>query len=165
MVAMAKMAILGWVPGLLVAAGVCASAPASAQVYPERPVSIIVPVAAGAAPDVIARILADRLGQRWKQQVLVVNRPGGGGVIGAQAAAGAAADGYTLYMPLSSAFTIVPESKTRWPVDLMKDFATIGLICDQPMTVAVTPKLEVNTLDELNALAKRRPNDILYGPT
>jgi tripartite-type tricarboxylate transporter receptor subunit TctC len=158
-----KTTNFGWVFGLLLAVGLCASAPARAQVYPERPVSIIVPVAPGAAPDVIARILADRLGQRWKQQVLVVNRPGGSGVIGSQAAASAAADGYTLYMPLSSAFTIVPESKTKWPVDLMVDFATIGLICDQPMTFAVTPKLAVDTLAEVIALAKRRPNEILYG--
>lgn len=160
---MAKTTIMGWVCGLLLMAGWYASGPASAQSYPERPVSIIVPVAPGAAPDVIARILADRLGQRWKQQVLVVNRPGGSGVIGAQAAASSAADGYTLYMPLSSAFTIVPESKAKWPVDLMSDFATIGLICDQPMTFAVTPKLEANTLAELIALAKRRPDEILYG--
>src|SRR5262245_30322571 len=163
MAAMAKRTIIGLGCGLLLAAGLCANKPALAQGYPERPVSIIVPVAPGAAPDVIARILADRLGQRWKQQVLVVNRPGGSGVIGAQAAASAAADGYTLYMPPSSAFTIVPESKNKWPVDLMTDFATIGLICDQPMTVAVTPKLEVNTLAELIALAKRRPDEILYG--
>src|SRR5262245_1706186 len=113
MAAMAKTTIIGWMYGLLLATGMCASGPALAQGYPERPVSMIVPVAPGAAPDVIARILADRLGQRWKQQVLVVNRPGGSGVIGAQAAASAAADGYTLYMPLSSAFTIVPESRTK----------------------------------------------------
>src|SRR5262245_33996786 len=90
----------------------CATQPA--QAYPDKPVSIIVPVGPGAGPDVIARILADRLTQQWKQQVLVVNRPGGSGVIGAQAAAIAPADGYTLYMPLSSAFAVLPESKTKW---------------------------------------------------
>src|SRR5262245_54186591 len=69
--------------------------------YPEKPISIVVPVGPGAAPDVIARILADRLTQQWKQQVLIVNKPGGSGIIGAQAAIQAAPDGYTLYMPLS----------------------------------------------------------------
>ena len=114
---------------------------ASSQNYPERPVTIIVPVGPGAGPDVIARILADQLSKHWKQQVLIVNRPGGSGIIGAQAAIQAAADGYTLYMPLSSAFAVLPESKTKLPVDLDKDFATIGLIGEQPMTYAVTPKL------------------------
>ena len=75
------------------------------------------PVGAGAALDVIARILADRLTQQWKQQVVIVNKPGGSGVIGAQAAIQAAADGYTLYMPVSSAFVVLPESKTRLPVE------------------------------------------------
>jgi tripartite-type tricarboxylate transporter receptor subunit TctC len=107
--------------------------------YPEKPVTIIVPVGPGAAPDVIARILADRLTQQWKQQVLIINKPGGSGVIGAQAAIQAAPDGYTLYMPVSSAFVILPESKTKLPVDLQTDFATIGLIGDQPMLFVVTP--------------------------
>ena len=137
--------------------------PAMAQSYPERPVTIIVPVGPGAGPDVIARILADQLSKLWKQQVLIVNRPGGSGIIGAQAAIQAAADGYTLYMPLSSAFVVLPESKTKLPVDLQNDFATIGLIGDQPMTYAITPKLGVNSLSEFIALAKQRPNEILYG--
>ena len=131
--------------------------------YPEKPVTIIVPVGAGAAPDVIARILADRLTQQWKQQVLIVNKPGGSGIIGAQAAIQAPADGYTLYMPVSSAFVILPESKTKLPVDLATDFATIGLIGDQPMLFAVTSKLGVNSLGELIARAKQKPDEILYG--
>src|SRR6476469_5541838 len=114
--------------------------------YPEKPVTIIVPVGPGAAPDVIARILADGLTKQWKQQVLIINKPGGSGVIGAQAAIQAMPDGYTLYMPVSSAFVILPESKTKLPVDLGKDFATIGLIGEQPMLFAVSPKLGVNTL-------------------
>ena len=136
---------------------------ASAQSYPEKPVTLIVPVGPGSGPDVIARILADQLSKQWKQQVLIVNRPGGSGIIGAQAAIQAAADGYTLYMPLSSAFVVLPESKTKLPVDLEKDFRTIGLIGDQPMTYAVTPKLGVNTLSDFITLAKQRPNQILYG--
>ena len=131
--------------------------------YPERPVTIVVPVGPGAAPDVIARILADRLTQQWKQQVLIVNKPGGSGIIGAQAAIQAAPDGYTLYMPLSSAFVVLPETRTQLPVDLHTDFTTIGLIADQPMVFAATPKLGAKTLPELIALAKRKPGEILYG--
>ena len=74
--------------------------------YPERPVTIVVSVAPGAGPDVIARVLADRLTHLWKQQVVVLNRQGGGGILAAQAAAAANPDGYTLYMPVSSAFTV-----------------------------------------------------------
>jgi tripartite-type tricarboxylate transporter receptor subunit TctC len=152
-------ATLRLLSGLVFAAGLATSALA----YPDKPVSIIVPVGPGSGPDVIARILADRLTQQWKQQVLIVNRPGGSGIIGAQAAATALPDGYTLYMPLSSAFAVLPESKTKWPVDLATDFATIGLIGDQPMAFAVTPKLGVKTLSEFIDLAKRKPNEILYG--
>ena len=136
---------------------------AQAQDYPSKPVTIILPVGPGSGPDVIARILADRLTQQWKQQVLIVNRPGGSGIIGAQAAIQATADGYTLYMPLSSAFAILPESKVKLPVDLATDFATIGLIGDQPMIFAVTPKLGAKTLAEFITLAKQKPNEILYG--
>jgi tripartite-type tricarboxylate transporter receptor subunit TctC len=144
------------------AAALFAAQPALAD-YPDRPVTIIVPVGAGAAPDVIARILADRLTQQWKQQVLIINKPGGSGIIGAQAAIQAPADGYTLYMPVSSAFVVLPESKTKLPVNLATDFATIGLIGDQPMLFAVTSKLGINTLGELIARAKQKPDEILYG--
>ena len=147
---------------LAAALAICGVTSALAE-YPERPVTIIVPVGAGAGPDVIARILADRLSQQWKQQVVIVNRPGGSGIIGAQAAIQAAPDGYTLYMPLSSAFAILPESKVKLPVDLAADFTTIGLIGDQPMFFAVTPQLGVKTLPDFIDLAKRKPNDILYG--
>ena len=146
----------------LVLLPICGSPPAHCA-YPEKPVSIVVSVGPGAGPDVIARILADRLTHLWGQQVLIVNRPGGGGTIAAQAAALANPDGYTLYMPVSSAFTVLPESKTKMPVDLTTDFAIVGLIGDQPMAIAVAPSLGINSLQEFVALAKRRPNEILYG--
>jgi tripartite-type tricarboxylate transporter receptor subunit TctC len=82
--------------GFLLLACAGASVPALSESYPDKPVSIIVPVGPGAAPDVIVRILADRLAQHWKQQVVIVNRAGGSGMIAAQAAAIAPADGYTL---------------------------------------------------------------------
>jgi tripartite-type tricarboxylate transporter receptor subunit TctC len=154
---------VGLASGLLLAVYACGINSALSEDFPGRPVSIIVAAGPGSAPDVTARILADSLSRQWKQQVLVMNRPGGSGVIAAQAAARAPEDGYTLFMALSSAFAVLPESKTKLPVDLATDFATIGLIADQPMAFAVSPKLEVNTLAELIALAKRRPNEILYG--
>lgn len=147
----------------LFAACLCSASSLFAQGYPNRAVSIVAPVAPGTGADVIARILADRLTQRWKQQVVVVNRPGGGGAIGAQAAAMATPDGYTLYMAVSSGFVVQPESKTKWPVNLATDFTTIGLISDQPMIFAATPSLGASTLAEFIEIAKRRPNEILYG--
>jgi tripartite-type tricarboxylate transporter receptor subunit TctC len=148
---------------LVLAACLAVAAPAAGQGYPQKPVSIIVPVAPGVGADVIVRILAERLAQRWNQQVVVVNRPGGSGAIGAQAAAMAAPDGHTLYMAVSSGFVVIPESKSKWPVDLATDFVTIGLISDQPMIIAAAPSLGVNSLSEFIELVKRRPGEILYG--
>jgi tripartite-type tricarboxylate transporter receptor subunit TctC len=142
---------------------VSVAAPAPARDYPQRPVSLIIPVAAGTGADVIARVLAEQLGEKWGQQVVIVNRPGGAGAIGAQAAASATPDGYTLYMAVSSAFVVIPETKTKWPVDLATDFVPIGWISDQPMITAVAPSLGVNTLAEFIALAKRKPDDMLFG--
>ena len=137
----------------------------SALAYPDKPVTIIVAVAAGASPDIIARILGDKLTNVWKQQVVIVNRPGGGGIIAAQAAAAANPDGYTLYMPLSSTFVVLPESKQHGPklAELFHDLLPVGLIGEQPMAIAVSPSLGVATLTELIALAKRRPGELLYG--
>ena len=150
---------------LLLVVCISAASPALAQDYPQKPVSIIVPFAPGVGADVIVRILADRLTQRWKQQVLVVNRPGASGLVAAQTAAAAAPDGYTLYMPVSSNFAVRPENRAKWPVELPDDFATIGLISDQPMIIAVAPSLGVNTLPEFIEYAKRRPDEILFGAT
>lgn len=111
------------------------------------------------------RILADRLSQRWRQQVVIVNKPGASGAIAAQAAALAAPDGYTLNMAVSSNFVVAPETGTKWAVDLATDFVTIGLISDQPMIIAVSPSLGVNSLPEFIAHAKSKPNEILYGGT
>jgi tripartite-type tricarboxylate transporter receptor subunit TctC len=160
---MRRVAKAAFIPIWLLFALAFGYQPAFSQGYPEKPVTIIVPVGPGAGPDVIARILADRLTQQWQQQVLIVNRPGGSGIIAAQAAAIANPDGYTLYMPVSSAFAVLPESKTRLPVDLAVDFATIGLIGEQPMTIAVTPALGANTLAEFIDTAKRRREQVLYG--
>lgn len=141
--------------------------PAAAQNYPEKPVTVIVGVAAGASPDIIGRIVADRLAQLWRQQVLIVNRPGGGGIIAAQAAALANPDGYTLYMPLSSSFVVLPESKAHRvkAAELFRELTPIGLIGEQPMAIAVSPSLGVSTLPELIVLAKSQPGQILYGAT
>jgi tripartite-type tricarboxylate transporter receptor subunit TctC len=152
-----------------VAFAVCAaiSVPAGAQPldYPARPVTIITPAAAGNSPDVAARIIADRLTQIWKQQVLILNRPGAGGLIAAQAASTAERDGYTLYMTQASTYTVLPIMQAKLPFDLDRDFVPIGLVGEQPIAVAVTPSLPVNSLPELIELARKTPGGMFFGAT
>ena len=150
---------------LLFAASGCLAgvqAQAQAEVFPSRYVSIIIQTAPGSGPDVVARILADRLSQLWGRQVTIVNRNGAAGLIAAQAAAAALADGYTLYMPTSTALVILPETQPKMSVDFERDFVAIGLISESPMMIAVSPRLGVRTLDELVALARKRPGDLHY---
>jgi tripartite-type tricarboxylate transporter receptor subunit TctC len=136
--------------------------PVQAQPYPSKPVKLITQGAAGSGPDVIARIVADELGRLWGQPVVILNHPGAGGSAAARQAASAAADGYTLYMPATSAFIVMPEMFPNLPFDLDRDFVRIGFVGEQPMVIAAAPSLGVNSLAELIALAKKRPGEILY---
>lgn len=139
-----------------------AAPPALAADYPTKPVQIINQSAAGSGPDVIGRILAAQLTQRLGQQVLIIDHPGAGGLIAAQAAAAARPDGYTLYMPSGSALIVLPQTHAHLPFDFHRDFVPIGMIGTQPMLITVSPKLGVSTLPELIALAKKEPGKILY---
>ena len=108
---------------ILCASGIAlfAIAPVQAQDFPTKPVTLVTPAAAGNSPDVVIRLVADRLTQLWKQQVIVLNRPGAGGIIAAQAAAGAEKDGYTLYMTQASTFTVLPITQEgKVSVDVQK---------------------------------------------
>jgi tripartite-type tricarboxylate transporter receptor subunit TctC len=149
----------------LAAVAVCVwgSGQALANDYPKRPVTIIVPAGPGAGPDVITRIVAERLSQAWGHQAVVSNRPGGGGMIATQAIAGAERDGYTLFMPLSSTLTVMPELQPKLPIDLDRDLVPIGLLGVQPMMIAVHNSLGINSLSELVARGKSRPTDLLVG--
>ena len=148
---------------LMVAAALLATASAQAQDYPTRPVQVISPAAAGNSPDVAMRLIADRLGGIWKQQVVILNRPGAGGLIAAQAAAGVAPDGYTLYMAQASTYTVLPITQDKMPVDLHKSFVPIGLIATQAIGISVNPKLGINTLAELMDLIKKTPGGLQFG--
>jgi tripartite-type tricarboxylate transporter receptor subunit TctC len=134
--------------------------PAVAQSYPTAPVKLIVTTGAGGAPDVIARIVAEGLSHRWGQQVFVANHPGAAGSIGMKVAGSAPADGYTLLFALSSSFVALPEIAKDYPYDLVRDFVSIGFVCEQPMAIAVPPSLGVNTLAELIDYVKKRPGEI-----
>jgi len=150
---------------LLLAVSVAAlPLPAKAQpYYPTKAVTIITGAGAGSAPDVILRIIADRLTQIWQQQLVILNRPGGGGLIAVQAASTADRDGYTLFMAISSTLTVLPETQSKLPMDLNRDLVPIGLLGVLPMVFAAHPSLGVSTMPELIALAKKRPGQVLYG--
>jgi tripartite-type tricarboxylate transporter receptor subunit TctC len=147
---------------LLVVATLALPAGVFAQGFPARPVTIISNAGAGTSPDVVARVIAERLSQLWGQQVVVVNRPSGGGIIATRSAASAAPDGHTLYMAATSVFVLSPEEEAKAAIDLDRDFAKIGLVNEQPLIFAAAAKLGVNSLPELIALAKAKPGDVLY---
>lgn len=138
--------------------------PASAQdKYPSRPVRIVASLPVGSSPDIRARIVAEQLTKMWGRQVVIENRPGGGGAIGTQAVLSASADGYTLLNASASTFTILPAQKDKLPFDVNLDLIPIGLTANEGMVLAVSPKLGVNTLGELITLAKADPHKIVIG--
>jgi tripartite-type tricarboxylate transporter receptor subunit TctC len=128
-----------------------------AQDWPARPVRFIVSQAPGTSPDITARFLADRLSKIWGQQVVVENRPGGQNVPGAQAAARAAPDGYTLFYATSAAIVSNPFTFKSLPYDPAKDFVPVAMIAKSPMVVAVNKEVAAKTLAELVALDKAQP--------
>src|SRR5262245_9992702 len=138
---------------------------AHAQDYPDKPVRIITHSAAGGSPDALLRIVADKLSQMWGRQIVVLNHPGAGGAIAARTAAQAAPDGYTLYMPASSAFVTLSGLQANLPLEVPRDFLPVGFVGLQPFFLAVTKSLDVKTLPEFIALAKRRPGELSYAAT
>jgi tripartite-type tricarboxylate transporter receptor subunit TctC len=142
------------------------AATAQSQDYPTKPVTFITPAAAGNSPDVATRIVADRLTQIWKQQIVVLNRPGAGGLIAAQAAAAAENDGYTLYMSQASTFTVLPiEQEGKLTLNLQTAFVPTGLVGEQPIAIAVNKDVPANSIAELITLANKTPDGMLFGAT
>ena len=153
--------------GLAVAA-VIACATAQAQDFPSKPVTFITPAAAGNSPDVVTRIVADKLTALWKQQIVVVNRPGAGGLIAAQAAAASSIekDGYTLYMTQASTFNVLPVMQgDKMPLDLHKAFVSVGMVGEQPIAVAVNKDVPAKSVKELIDLANKSKDGMLFGAT
>ena len=154
-----------WFAAALLCLIAATTAQAQSRAYPTRSATIICDAGAGSTPDVVARFIADGLTRAWGQQVVVVNHPGAGGSIAAHAAAEAAPDGYTLYMPALSAFVAPPGTAPNIPVMVPRDFTAIGFTAENPMFVAVNPSLGVKSLAELIALAKKQPGKISNGVT
>ena len=148
---------------LLVASTIASlSAPAIAQQWPTKPIRIIVPFPPGQSTDILARVMADQLTKALGQQVIAENRPGAGGSIGADAAAKAAPDGYTLLMVTISTHGIAPAIYPKLPYDAQKDFAPIANIGLTPQVLMASLKSGITSVPELIAKAKAGA-DLNYG--
>jgi tripartite-type tricarboxylate transporter receptor subunit TctC len=141
------------------------SASAQAQDYPNKPVQFITPAAAGNSPDVVTRIVADKLTQLWKQQIVVINRPGAGGLIAAQAAAALPKDGYSIYMTQASTWTVLPIQQEGKMLDLHKAFAPVGMVGEQPIAIGVNKDVKANSVAELVKLANSSKDGMLFAAT
>jgi tripartite-type tricarboxylate transporter receptor subunit TctC len=148
----------------LLAASTAAGAqkPASAAVYPSKPVRMIVPFAPGGGTDIIGRLVAQELGQTWGQTVVVDNRGGAGGTLGTHLAVKSTPDGYTMVL-CSLGLSYAPALYSKLPFDPVKDLAPISLVATQPFVYVVIPSLGVKSMKELIALAKAKPGEIRYG--
>ncbi len=151
--------------GLLAAAAACALLPglAAAQAFPSKPITIIVPFAAGGTTDILARIIAQGMGAELGQSVVVDNRAGAGGNIGGQVAARAPADGYTLFMGTVGTHAINAALYKKMPFDPIKDFAPLTRVANVPNLLVANPAQPFKTVQELIAYAKANPGKINFG--
>jgi tripartite-type tricarboxylate transporter receptor subunit TctC len=136
---------------------------AAAQAWPTKPVKIVVPFAAGGATDVVARLLAQKLGEAWGQSVVVENRAGAGGNIGAEVVAKSAPDGYMLLMTSGSIVTANPHIYKSMPFDAAKDLVPVTNVATGPQVIVVNPGVPAKDLRELIALAKSSPGRVNFG--
>lgn len=135
---------------------------AFAQDYPTRPIRIIVPSTAGGSVDTLARLVGTHLSERWKQQVVVDNRSGAGGIIAGDLTARAAPDGYTLIMATIAAMATNVSLAKKLPYDPVRDFAPITLVASQQIVLLVTPSLPTKSVQELIQLAKAKPGELTF---
>jgi len=135
---------------------------AGASEYPAKQIRIIVQFTPGTSTDILARLIAAKMGERWNQQVVVDNKPGAGAVLGTDLGAKAAPDGYTLTMAVSSAFGINPTLYSKLPYDAINDFAPIANLGLTPQTLVVNPAESYKTLKDFVAAAKAKPGSINF---
>jgi tripartite-type tricarboxylate transporter receptor subunit TctC len=140
---------------------VFAASGVAAQTYPNKPVRVIVTFTVGGAADLTGRLIGDKLGELWKQQVVIENRIGAGGRIGAEAVLKSPADGYTLLL-LANTHAINQALYKDQAYDLLKDFAPLGLTTSTPMVLAVNPRMPVKSVQEFTALLRSNPGKVDY---
>jgi tripartite-type tricarboxylate transporter receptor subunit TctC len=148
---------------LLAAAALLVAAGSWAQSYPNRPVRIIVPFAPGGATDIVTRVVAQPLTEMWGQSIVVDNRAGAGGNIGADLAAKATPDGYTLFMPSGSVMTANQHMYAKLPFNAEKDFIPVTNVASGPQVVAVANAVAAKSIKDLIALAKAKPGAVTFG--
>jgi tripartite-type tricarboxylate transporter receptor subunit TctC len=147
----------------LIVAVVAGALEACAQNYPERLIRIVVPFTAGGPVDVVARLVAQHMARSFKQNVIVENRVGGGGVIGAKAVANAEPDGYTLLFGNVSTLAVLPAVTRNRDYDPAKNFVAVAKVSDSPELLIVDPAFPARTVGELVAQAKANPGKFNYG--
>src|SRR5450631_220529 len=135
---------------------------AAAQSYPGKPIRMLSPYAAGGGSDTLARILGQKLYEAWGQPVVVENRPGGGGILGAETVAHATPDGYTFLVTPSAVLTINPHLYSKLRYDTFRDFAPVTMASNSPYFLVVHPKIPVANVRELIAYAKANPGKMNY---
>ena len=133
---------------------------AQAQAWPAKPVHLVLSQPPGSSPDILARMLGERLQRLWGQPIVVENRPGGQNIVGAQAAARATPDGYTFYYATTAALVVNVYTFKSLPYDPRKDFVPVTMIGLSPFVLAVNPSVPANTLTELMAYAKANPDKL-----
>jgi tripartite-type tricarboxylate transporter receptor subunit TctC len=148
---------------LLLSSAALAVTPAFAQKYPERSIRLVVPFPAGGATDILARAIAQAMGEKLSTSFVVENRPGAGGSLGSDVVAKSTADGYTLLMATSSTHSIGPILNPKLPYDAQADFTPIGLAALSANVLLVPASLGVKTLRDFIALAKSKPGQFNYG--
>ena len=131
-----------------------------AQAWPSRTVRLVLSQPPGSSPDILARMITERMSRQWGQSIVVENRPGGQNVVGAQAAARAAPDGYTFYYATTAALVVNVYTFKALPYDPRKDFVPVGMIGLSPFVLAVNPEVPAKTLSELMAYAKANPEKV-----
>jgi tripartite-type tricarboxylate transporter receptor subunit TctC len=151
--------------GLLIAGAAVGAAcgPACGQSdWPARPIRLIVPFTAGSSSDIVARIVAQKLGERLKQQIFVENRVGASGNLGSEAVARAEPDGYTMGLANASTHAVAPSLSGRLGYDPVRDFAPVSMLGSSPFVLSVYPGLAAKSVAELIGLAKARPRTLTY---
>lgn len=142
-------------------AGLHAQGADKAAGYPSRPIRVVVPFTPGGQPDIIARLIAPKLSESLRQQVVVDNRPGAGGMIGARIVTSANPDGYTL-LSVSAAHVVTPAVRAKLGYDTVKDFAGVTMTGNAAYYLVVPPSLDVRTVKDLIALAKAKPGQLNF---
>jgi len=156
------MAMTAHIRTLMIAALLALSPHAAAQAWPGKPIKLVAPSTPGDAPDVIARLFADKLSIALGQPVVVENRPGAGGVVGSDAVAKAAPDGYTLIMGNAGSHGINAAVYANLPYDIQRDFAPVSQVAVSPNVMVINPAVPASTVAEFIAYAKSRPGKLSY---